>query len=156
MTHEPAPARGHLILTRTLDAPRELVFKVWTDPKHLAQWWGPHGFTNPVCEADPRPGGELLIHMQGFGMTHEMKGTFVEVVEPELLAFTSTLENDAGTTYLELLTTVTFAEQNGKTTLTMTAHVVMAGPGSEVPLEGMAEGWTQSLERLATYVAGIA
>ncbi len=46
-----------LVLTRVFDAPRELVFKVWTDPKHVAQWWGPHGFTNPVCELDLRPGG---------------------------------------------------------------------------------------------------
>jgi uncharacterized protein YndB with AHSA1/START domain len=46
-----------ITMVRIFDAPRELVFKAWTDPEHLAQWWGPHGFTNPVCEVDLRPGG---------------------------------------------------------------------------------------------------
>jgi uncharacterized protein YndB with AHSA1/START domain len=45
------------VITRVFDAPRALVFKAWTDPKHVAQWWGPPGFTNPVCELDVRPGG---------------------------------------------------------------------------------------------------
>jgi uncharacterized protein YndB with AHSA1/START domain len=53
-----------LVLTRLFDAPRELVWKVWTDPKHVARWWRPHGFTNPVCELDVRPGGALRIHMR--------------------------------------------------------------------------------------------
>jgi len=54
-----------LTITRIFDAPRELVFKAWTDPKMLARWWGPHGFTNPVCEVDVRVGGGIRIHMQG-------------------------------------------------------------------------------------------
>src|SRR5450631_3357723 len=49
--------KKELEIIRVYDASRELVFKVWTDPKHLAEWWGPHGFTNPVCEIDARPGG---------------------------------------------------------------------------------------------------
>src|SRR5271168_3681513 len=96
-----------VVLTRVFDAPRELVFKAWTEPERLARWWGPHGFTNPVCEADVRPGGALLVHMQGFGMTHVMRGTFVEVVEPERLAFTSSVEDAATSSYLEVLNTVT-------------------------------------------------
>jgi uncharacterized protein YndB with AHSA1/START domain len=55
-THSGAAAeRRELVLSRVFDAPRELVFQAWTDPKHLAQWWGPKGFTNPVCEVDARP-----------------------------------------------------------------------------------------------------
>ena len=54
-----------LVLTRVFDAPRELVFKVWTDPKHMAQWWRAHGFTSPVWELDVRPGGAIRIHMRG-------------------------------------------------------------------------------------------
>jgi len=66
-----------LVLTRVFDAPRELVFKAWTDPKHVAQWWGPHGFTNPVCELDLRPGGAILIHMRGpDGVVYPMTGTY--------------------------------------------------------------------------------
>src|SRR5262245_29689902 len=84
------PARQELTLTRVYDAPRTVVFKVWTDPKHLAEWWGPHSFTNPVCEIDLRPGGHLLIHMKGpDGVVYPMKGVFREVREPELLVFTS-------------------------------------------------------------------
>ena len=75
-----------LVITRILDAPRELVFNVWTDPKHLAQWWGPRGFTNPVCEVDPHPGGAIRIHMRGpNGAVHPMTGVYQEVVRPERL-----------------------------------------------------------------------
>jgi uncharacterized protein YndB with AHSA1/START domain len=155
MTSGPA-AQHELILTRVLDAPRALVFKAWTDPKHLAQWWGPNGFTNPVCEVDLRPGGALLIHMHGFGVTYPMKGTFHEIVEPERLVFTASAVDDAGTAYLEVLNTVTFAERDGKTTLTLTARVVKTGPGATDALAGMDEGWNQSLDRLATHVAGMA
>jgi uncharacterized protein YndB with AHSA1/START domain len=56
-------AEAEVHLTRILDAPRELVFKAWTEPKHLAQWWGPRGFSNPVCKLDLRVGGAILIHM---------------------------------------------------------------------------------------------
>jgi uncharacterized protein YndB with AHSA1/START domain len=155
MTFEPASARGELILTRVLDAPRALVFKAWTDPRHLARWWGPHGFTNPVCEVDLRPGGTLLIHMHGFGGTYPMKGMFVEIVESEKLVFTASVLNDAGEAYLELLNTVTFAEHDGKTTLTVAARVVKTGPGAAEALEGMEAGWNQSFERLAEEVAAI-
>ena len=54
-----------LTVTRVFDAPRELVFTMWTDPEHMAQWWGPQGFTNPVCEMDVRVGGAIRIHMRG-------------------------------------------------------------------------------------------
>ena len=59
------PTFRTVVLTRLLDAPRELVFKMWTDPTHVARWWGPKGFTNPVCEVDARPGGALRIVMRG-------------------------------------------------------------------------------------------
>ena len=57
-----------IVTTRVFNAPRELVFSMWTAAEHLAAWWGPHGFTNPKCEADPRPGGKLLIHMSAGSM----------------------------------------------------------------------------------------
>lgn len=65
-----------LVLTRTFDAPRELVFKAWTDAKQLAEWWGPKGFTNPVCDIDVRPGGAIRIDMTGpDGTVYPMGGT---------------------------------------------------------------------------------
>ena len=77
----------NLIITRIFDAPRTLVWKTWTDPKHIAQWWGPHGFTNPLCEWDARTGGAILVHMRGpagsaFDMIMPMKGVFREVAAP--------------------------------------------------------------------------
>lgn len=143
-----------LVITRVFDAPRSLVFKVWTDPKHMAQWWGPHGFTNPVCELDVRPGGAILIHMRGpDGAVYPMTGVFQEIVEPERLVFTSAALDEAGKPLFEGLTTVTFVEQGGKTALTLQARVVKATAEAAPHLAGMEVGWTQSLERLAAYVA---
>ena len=53
-----------LVLTRLIGAPRERVWKAWTDPKQFAKWWGPHHFTCPVCEIDVRPGGKIYLHMK--------------------------------------------------------------------------------------------
>ncbi len=150
------PASDNLILTRILDAPRALVFAVWTNPQHLARWWGPHGFTNPECRADARPGGEIFIRMVGHGYDHGMKGRFEEVIPPERLVFTSQLEDESGTPFVEIRNTVTFADHGtGRTVLTLHARVLKKGPGSEGPLAGMEEGWTQSLERLDTYTSGL-
>src|SRR5579872_6853405 len=75
-----------LTITRVFDAPRALVFKAWTDPKHLAQWWGPHTFTNPVCELDVRTGGAFRIVMRGpDGAEHPARGVYGEVKPPERL-----------------------------------------------------------------------
>ncbi len=140
-----------LVITRTFDAPREIVFKMWTDPKHMAQWWGPHGFTNPVCELDVRPGGAIRIDMRDpDGTVYPMTGTFREIVRPERLVFTAEALDQNGAAVLEVMNTVTFEEKNGKTTLTLQAHVAkVAGEGVSY-LEGMEAGWTQSLERLAS------
>lgn len=144
-----------LTLTRILDAPRALVFRVWTDPAHLARWWGPHGFTAPECRADARPGGELFVRMVGHGFDHAMHGKFVELVAPERIVFDTSLLNEQGETFLAIRNTATFAEHGPKQTeLTLRAHVTFAGPDSEGPLSGMEEGWSQSLERLGTYVSG--
>jgi uncharacterized protein YndB with AHSA1/START domain len=89
-------APQELRLTRILGAPRGLVFKAWTDPEQVARWWGPRGFTNPVCELDARVGGLIRIDMRGpNGAIYPMKGLFHEVVEPERLVFTGTALEDA-------------------------------------------------------------
>ncbi len=131
------------------------MFKVWTDPKHVAQWWGPNGFTNPVCELDVRPGGTIRIDMRGpDGVIYPMKGVFHEIVEPERLVFTSSaLEDEKGNPQLVVLTTVTFAEVNGKTKLTLQADVVKSTPAAAGALAGMEQGWRESLGRLAAHLA---
>src|ERR1700677_1020784 len=88
---DPAVPLEHreLTLIRTYDAPRALVFAALTDPSHLAQWWGPHGFTNPVCEIDPRPGGALHIDMQApDGHVYRTRGEVREIIPPKRLVFT--------------------------------------------------------------------
>ncbi|MGZ3582706.1 MAG: SRPBCC family protein [Ktedonobacterales bacterium] len=145
------PTQQELVITRIFDAPRELVFKAWTDPRHVARWWGPHGFTNPLCEIDARPGGAILIHMQGSdGVVIPTKGVFQEVTEPERLVLTLTNFEDAeGRPQLEIRNTVTFAEHEGKTKLTLRAVVVRGAPEVAASLASMEEGWNESLDRLA-------
>lgn len=154
-TAQAAPsAKRELTITRIFDAPRSLVFKMWTDPKHVAQWWGPKGFTNPVCELDVRPGGALRIVMRGpDGVDYPMTGVFREIVEPERLVFTNVAVDKEGNPLLEGLTTVTFAEHGGKTKLTLQTHAVALVAHAARMLEGMEAGWTQSLERLEAYLA---
>ena len=143
-----------LVLTRVFDAPRELVFKAWTDPKQVAQWWGPHGFTNPVCDLDVRPGGAIRIHMRGpDGTVYPMTGVYNEVVEPGRLVFTSAALDADGNPMFEVLTTVTFAEQGGKTKQIMRARVIKSTAEAAPYIKGMEAGWTQSLERLAKSLA---
>lgn len=89
---------GHeLVITRTIDAPCSLVFNAWTDPRHMAQWWGPHGFTNPVCELDVRPGGAIRIVMRApDGTDYPMTGVFHEIKEPERLVITTAVDDKDG------------------------------------------------------------
>ena len=158
-TSTPATASGQptLTLERIIDAPRELVFKAWTDPKQVARWWGPRHFTNPVCELDVRPGGAILIHMAGpDGTVYPMKGTFEEIVEPERLVMTtSAVEDEEGNHLLEDITTVTFAEHEGKTKLTVHAVVTKTSPAAQGALDGMEQGWSESLDRLTEYVTSV-
>jgi len=141
-------------LKRTFDAPRALVWKCWTDPKHMAQWFGPTHFTNPVCELDVRPGGALYIVMRApDGAEYPMKGMFREVVANERLVFTNIAVDKDGNHLLEGETTVTFDEQDGKTTLTLTARAVGLVPQAPQMLAGMEAGWTQSIDKLEVLVA---
>ena len=144
------PATRDVNITRIIDAPRELVFRMWTDPAHMARWWGPQDFTNPVCELDVRVGGAIRIHMRApDGAVHPMSGTFVEIVPPERLVFTAVAEDAAGKPLLEAHTAVTFEDHDGRTRLTVVAHAVGIAPVSVQMLAGMEAGWTQSLARLA-------
>ncbi len=142
------------VFTRELNAPRERVFKVWTDPKLLAQWWGPRGFTNPVCESDPRPGGAIFIHMRGpDGKVYPMAGVFNEVVKPSRIVFSNTPLDEKGNPIFEVLTTVSLAEEGGRTRLTVRAKAEKTPVSAAPMLDGMEEGWSQSLDRLSEKVA---
>src|SRR4030066_1794483 len=102
-----------LTIKRTFDAPRELVFKAWTDPKLVTQWWGPTGFTTPICEVDGRQGGKLYIVMHGpknsdFDIDLPMKGVFQEFDPPSRLVFSNeAMHEEAGIPQLMTVCTVT-------------------------------------------------
>ena len=142
-----------LTLVRVIDSPRELVFSAWTDPHHLAQWWGPRGFTNPVCDVDMRPGGAIRIVMRGpDGADYPMIGSFREIVWPARLVFTAVAQDKDGKPLIESLTTVTLDGEGDKTKLTVHARATSPVASGAQMLEGMEAGWTQSLERLGDYV----
>ena len=144
-----------LVLTRSFDAPRDLVFRAWTDPAHLMQWWGPHGFTTPRCEIDLQPGGAIRMDMRGpDGVLYPMAGVYQEIVPPERLVFTSYPIDERGKPYFEALNTVRFVENGGRTTVTLEVHISRKTPEASRFLVGMAAGWSQSLDRLDSQLAG--
>ncbi len=147
-------SQREFVFSRIFDAPRELVFQAWTDPAHLARWWGPKGFTNPVCEWDARPGGKIYDVMRApNGTDYPMGGTFREIVAPERLVFVCGALDEAGMMLFEIQHTATFSDLNGQTTLTLRSRVTMTTPGADRYIGGFETGMTLSLERLTDLVA---
>ena len=143
-------ADAELVVSRWFDAPRELVFKVWTEPQHLAKWWGPQGFSIVSCDLDVRPGGRWRRCMRApDGTVHSKLGVYREIVAPERLVFTYADEDASGICGHETLVTVSFTESGGKTKLVLhqTAFETQAARRSHQV------GWGSCLERLADYVA---
>ena len=111
-------ADRELVIKRVFDAPRELVFAVWTDPEHVAQWWGPNGFSTTIQEMDVRPDGIWRLVMHGpDGTDYKNKIVFLEVVKPERLVYKH--EPEEGTEPVTFETTVTFADRGDKTEITL-------------------------------------
>jgi uncharacterized protein YndB with AHSA1/START domain len=147
---EPTDEERQLKLTRVLAAPRHRVFALWIDQTLTAQWWGPRGFTNPLCEIDARPGGAIRIHMRApDGTVHRMTGVFREVTAPERLAFTTSLNDAGGRRLLDGHISVALDEHAGITALALKVRAVGSGLIAARMLAGMEPGWSQSLERLA-------
>lgn len=147
-----------LLITRIFDAPRELVWKAWTDPEHFKLWWGPKDFTCPFCEMDLRVGGKYLNCMRSpEGRDYWTTGVYKEIVPFERIVYTDSFADAEGnavpaTDYgmspdfpLETLVTVTFEDDQGKTKMTLT-HVGM--PVGETS-EQAGAGWNESFDKLA-------
>ncbi len=136
------PIDREFTITRVFDAPRELVWKAWTDPDQVARWFGPRGFTTPrsTIRMDVRPGGgfELTMVSDDDGTDYPSGGTFLEVEEPERLVWR---DRD-----IDLLVTITFVDLGGRTE--MTCHVAGRTGGAEAY-----DGWSTSLDKLADAVA---
>ncbi|MGA7545487.1 MAG: SRPBCC domain-containing protein [Methyloceanibacter sp.] len=146
-----------IIGTRVFDAPRELVFSAWTDPKHLAQWWGPDGFTTTTSAFEFRAGGVWRFVMHGpDGRDYENRITFDEIVPPERIVYHHGGGDDVEP--VQFNTTVSFeALGSGKTRLTMRGVFPSAKERDRVIKEyGADKGLVQTLARLGEYVAAMA
>ncbi len=155
-------------LSRWLDAPRDRVWRAWTDQRELAKWWGPHGYTNPVVEADVRPEGELRIVMRSpDNVDLPISGQFLDVDPPSRLVFTDEVADGPAMWHealdgyrpslppgspLRVTVTVTFEERDGGTQLTIESEFASDEDRDAVMRMGAASGWSESLEKLEALV----
>ena len=160
--------RNALTITRVFDAPREPVWQAWTEPEHLRRWWGPKGFTSPVCRIDLRVGGAYLYCMRSpEGRDFWSTGVYREIVPLERLVCTDSFADEKGNVVpashygmssdfpLELQVTVTFEEHDGKTKLTVTDLFDTAEDRDGMLQSGMEEGAAESQDRLAELLADL-
>jgi uncharacterized protein YndB with AHSA1/START domain len=149
---EPAAER-EISATRTFDAPRELVWKAWTDPDAISNWWGPVGFTTTTEVMDLRPGGVWIHTMHGpDGTDYPNRTEYIEVVEPERLVYRNSGKKE-GEYEISFVSTITFTEIEGKTEVTLRA-VCDTAEMRKVAAEryGAVEGMQQMLERFAEHL----
>jgi uncharacterized protein YndB with AHSA1/START domain len=152
---------NEIVITRVIDAPRSRAFKTWTEPEYLTRWWAPDGRTTPFCKVDLRPGGRFHYCMRlPDGREIWGIGIYRDIVEPERIVYVDSFADENGnpvppTHYgmsadhpAESLVTVTFAEQAGKTKLTL-RHAI---PEAIKDREDTQKGWTQMFDRLANYL----
>ena len=142
-----------IIGTRMFDAPRDLVFSVWTDPKHLAQWWGPNGFTTTTSSFDMRPGGVWRFVMHGpDGRDYQNRITFEEIVPPERIVYR---HGGSGEDLepVQFQQTVIFGDLGGRTRLTWHGVFSSAAERDRLIKDYHADtGLTQTMARLGEYV----
>ena len=145
------PTEQHeLVIIRTFDAPRALVFRAWSAPEHWVRWLGPRNFTASHCTMDFRPGGAYRACIcSPDGQEYWMRGTYREIIEPERIMFTFAWEEE-GERGRENLVTITLAEQDGKTRMTFR----QAFFESISERDSHNEGWSECFDRLALFLAG--
>jgi uncharacterized protein YndB with AHSA1/START domain len=160
------PEIRDFVITRTLDAPRELVFSAWSDANHLRKWWGPKGCSVGFCNMDLRPGGQLLYSLRT-AEGQEMWGKFVyrEILPPDRLVFVNSFSDAQGNTTrapfnadwpLEILNTLTLGEQFNLTTLSLIGKPLNPTPQElalfESMLPSLHEGFSGTFDQLAAYL----
>lgn len=160
-TQAPVNEREFL-MERVFDAPRALVFEAWSSPEHLKHWWGPKGWTLPFCEVDFRPGGVWFYCMKGpvnKESTEIMeswgKAVYQEIIEPERIVYKDTFVDSDGNRIEgtpEMLITVTFLEEDGKTRLVSKTLFETAEQLQQVLEMGMEQGFNETLDRLDAYL----
>ena len=136
-----------LRMQRVFDAPRRLVFEAWSKAEHVSRWFTPAPLTTPRCEVDFRAGGVFRVVMRMPGGTDlPFEGEFREIVPPERIVFVGKMHDGN-----EVSTTVTFAEHDGKTTLSVHQSYVFESDATR----GANAGWTQTLTQLGEHVAAL-
>lgn len=153
-----AALASELVITRVFDASRELVWRAWTEPEHFKKWWGPKAFTCPVSRMDVRVGGKYLWCMRGpDGKDYYSTGVYREIVPRSRLVYTDAFADADGNVVpashyglpgempLEMLVTVTFEEDGGKTRMTLRHAGMPAGEHGEMA----SAGWNESFDKLA-------
>lgn len=162
MANNTGNEQERMTITRVFDAPRELVWKAWTDPKYVMQWWGPKGFTCPTCKIDFRVGGKFLIGMKSpDGQEFYNGGEYHEIVEHEKIVSSMYFADANGNkveaaelgiehTAIEDAYDVTLFVDlgNGQTKLTFIGNET----AEDATASGQAEGWNQILEKIAAVV----
>ncbi len=148
------PSDREIVMTRVVDAPRQLVFEAHTNPAHLPHWMlGPQGWTMPVCEIDLRPGGTWhFVWRQSDGTEMEMRGVYQEIVPPERLVSTESWGGD----WPDTLNTLVLSEKDGKTTITSRILYPSKEARDAALKTGMQEGMALGFDRLAEYLATMA
>ncbi|MFI5461631.1 MAG: SRPBCC family protein [Isosphaerales bacterium] len=141
------PAKFDIVMTRTFDAPRELVFRAYTDPKLFAQWWGPRGYTNRIDKFEARRGGEWrVVQTDLSGHEYAFRGVHHDVVTPERIVATFEFEGLPGHV---LMQTATFEPVGEKTRLVQQAVFQSVGDRDGMVASGMQKGSDDSMDRLA-------
>src|SRR5882757_7603959 len=156
MTASPISDR-ELVLTRLIDAPREKLFKAWTDPELLKQWFSPRPWTTPVVEVDVRAGGANLIVMRGpDGTEFPNRGIYLEVVENERLVFTDAYTKAWEPSEKPFMTAIiTFEDEAGQTRYTARVlHWTVADREAHEKM-GFHQGWGLCTDQLAALAARI-
>lgn len=141
------PSDREIVMTRTFDAPRELVFEAMTKPEHMKEWWGPRGYTLPVCEIDLRPGGAYrFVSADAEGNEYAFRGEYREIVPPEKIVWTFEFEGMPGNVSVD---TMVLTEEDGKTTITSTSVFDAVEQRDGMLDSGMETGAAETYDRLA-------
>ncbi len=140
-------------IVRTFDAPRALVWKMWTDPARVGVWFGPEHFTTPVVRMDVRSGGAIHMVMRGpDGSDHPFDGRFLALDEPERLVMRTWINLPDGGVWFEVEHTARFEEAGDRTLMRFDARLIEARADAIGPLSGMEAGWAQSLDKLERHI----
>ena len=150
-TSDASTADREIVIERMVNAPRELVWRAWTEADQIKAWWGPNGFTTTIYEMDVRVGGVWRFMMHGpDGTDYPNKVVYREIVKPERLVYDHSDDNDSSSHKFH--TTVTFATQGRKTKVTLRALFASAEARAASVKFGAIEGGAQTLARLDQHV----